>query len=73
MKVYEAVALAARIESILRENKRWALGRVALEKEISELAESLRNYADDLDAAMYNELKADADAYNARRDARIGV
>jgi hypothetical protein len=66
MNVNEAVALAGRLETILYDNKRWALGRLALEKEIKEFADSLRNYANDLDAAMYNELRADADAYNVR-------
>ena len=66
MNVNEAVALAGRIESLIRRTEIFGKSKNDLLEELLDMANDLRCYADRLDAAMYNEMKADTDAYNAR-------
>lgn len=83
MNVNEAVALAGRIESLIRRTETFGKSKSDVLDELLDMANNLRDYADRLDVAMYNELghayekyqnamynelKADADAYNARRE-----
>ena len=73
MNVNEAVALANRIESLIRRIETFGKSKSDILEELVDMANDLRDYADRIDLAMYNELRADADAYNARRDALVGV
>ena len=67
MNVNEAVALAGRIESLIRRTETFGKSKNDVLDELLYMANDLRDYADRIDVAMYNELRADADAYNARR------
>lgn len=67
MNVNEAVALASRIESLIRRTETFGKSKNDVLDELLSMANDLRDYADRIDVAMYNELRADADAYNARR------
>jgi len=67
MNVNEAVALASRIESLIRRTETFGKSKNDVLDELLYMANDLRDYADRIDVAMYNELRADADAYNARR------
>ena len=88
MNVNEATELAQRLEFLINNTLTYNFTREQLIVRLQFMTNELREYADELDAdmydelghayekyndVMYNELKADADAYNARRDARIGV
>jgi len=67
MNVNEAVALASRIESLIRRTETFGKSKNDVLDELLYMANDLRDYADRIDVAMYNELRADADASNARR------
>ena len=67
MNVNEAVALAGRIESLIRRTETFGKSKSDVLDELLDMANDLRDYAYRLDVAMYNEMKADADSYNARR------
>jgi hypothetical protein len=56
MTVNEATALAARIESVLARHKRSEISQADTLAEIHYIANDLRDYADNLDRAMYEEL-----------------
>lgn len=88
MNVNEAMSIVAKLESIVDLAKRFEFSKEDIFLSIRNVATDLKDQADEMDAAMYNELshayekyqdamynklKADADAYNARRDARVGV
>ena len=67
MNVNEAMSIVAKLESIVDLAKRFEFSQEEIFLSIRTVATDLRDQADEMDAAMYNELKADADAYNARR------
>lgn len=67
MNVNEAMSIVAKLESIVDLAKRFEFSQEEIFLSIRNVATDLRDQADEMDAAMYNELKADADAYNARR------
>jgi hypothetical protein len=88
MNVNEAVELANRLEVLITNNLTFNLTREYLINGIRFISNELREYAEELDAdmynelghahekyqdALYNELRADADAYNARRNVSAGV
>ena len=56
MTVNEATALAARIESVLARHKRLEISQADTLAEIHYIANDLRDYADNLDREMYEEL-----------------
>ena len=56
MTVNEATALAARIESVITRCKRFEISQADTLAEIHYIANDLRDYADNLDRAMYEEL-----------------
>jgi len=66
MTVNEATALAVRIESVLARCKRLEISQADTLAEIHYIANDLRDYADNLDRAMYEEL---ASAYEKYDDA----
>ena len=68
MNVNEAVALAARIESLIRRTETFGKSKNDLLDELLDMANDLRGYADRLDTAMYNELGA---AYEKYDDAMV--
>jgi hypothetical protein len=82
MNVNEAVTIADRLSEVIDYARRCNVSRQGLENEILDVIDQLLKQADDLDnamyeemasayekydEAMYNNLRADADAYNARR------
>jgi len=52
MTVNEAVALAARLESLIRRADMFGKDRTCILEEINDIAFDLRDYADRLDEAM---------------------
>ena len=56
MTVNEATALAARIESVLARHKRLEISQADTLAELHYIANDLRDYADNLDREMYEEL-----------------
>jgi hypothetical protein len=55
MNVNEAVSLAARIESLIRRADTFGKSREDLLEELSYVARDLRDYADRLDEALYDD------------------
>lgn len=64
MTVNEATALAARIESVIARCKRLELSERDTLAEMHYIANDLRDYADNLDAAMYEELALAQERYD---------
>ena len=56
MSVNEAIALAARLESLVRRSDMFGKDRLCILEEVNDIAIDLRNYADRLDAQMEKEL-----------------
>jgi len=56
MSINEAVALAARLESLIRRADTFGKDRVTILEEVNWIASDLRDYADRLDAQMEKEL-----------------
>jgi len=56
MSVNEAVALAARLESLVRRADTFGKDRLSILEEVNDIAYDLRAYADRLDSAMEREL-----------------
>ena len=67
MNVNEAMSLAVQLETLVDMSKLFGSTRDQLCESILMVSNNLKNMADDMDVAMYNELRTDADAYNARR------
>ena len=67
MNVNEAMSLAVQLETLVDMSKLFDSTRDQLCESILMVSNNLKNMADDMDVAMYNELRTDADAYNARR------
>jgi len=56
MSVNEAVALAARLESLVRRADTFGKDRLCILEEVNDIAYDLRAYADRLDSDMEREL-----------------
>jgi len=56
MSVNDAVALAARLESLVRRADMFSKDRLSILEEVNDIAYDLRAYADRLDAQMEKEL-----------------
>jgi hypothetical protein len=56
MSVNDAVALAARLESLVRRADMFGKDRLCILEEVNDIAYDLRSYADRLDAQMEKEL-----------------
>jgi len=56
MSVNDAVALAARLESLVRRADMFGKDRLSILEEVNDIAYDLRAYADRLDAQMEKEL-----------------
>jgi hypothetical protein len=56
MSINEAVALAARLESLIRRADMFGKDRSTILEEVNDIAYDLRSYADRLDAAIEKEL-----------------
>ena len=67
MNVNEMMSIAAQLETLVDMSKLFGSTRDQLCESILMVSKNLKDMADDMDVAMYNELRADADAYNARR------
>lgn len=67
MNVNEAMSIVTQLRSIVDLAELFEFSRDEVFKSILNVAQNLEDLADDMDTAMYNELRADADAYNARR------
>jgi len=67
MNVNEAMSLAVQLETLADMAKLFNSSRDQLCESILMVSKNLKDMADDMDVAMYNELRADTDAYNARR------
>ena len=67
MNVNEAMSLAVQLETLADMAKLFNSSRDQLCESILMVSKNLKDMADDMDVAMYNELRTDADAYNARR------
>jgi len=67
MNVNEMMSIAAQLETLVDMSKLFGSTRDQLGESILMVSKNLKDMADDMDVAMYNELRADADAYNARR------
>ena len=67
MNVNEAMSMAAQLETLVDMSKLFNSSRDQLCESILLVANNLKDMADEMDLAMYNELRADADAYNARK------
>ena len=67
MNVNEAMSLAVQLETLVDMSKLFDSTRDQLCESILMVSNNLKNMADDMDVAMYNELRTDADAYNSRR------
>ena len=67
MNVNEAMSLAVQLETLADMAKLFNSSRDQLCESILMVSKNLKDMADDMDVAMYKELRADADAYNARR------
>jgi hypothetical protein len=59
MSVNEAIALAARLESLVRQADMFDQDRLCILEEVNEIAHDLRSYADQLDVEMEKELYDD--------------
>jgi hypothetical protein len=59
MSVNDAVALAARLESLVRRADMFGKDRLSILEEVNDIAYDLRAYADRLDSAMERELYDD--------------
>jgi len=59
MSVNDAVALAARLESLVRRADMFGKDRLSILEEVNDIACDLRSYADRLDSAMERELYDD--------------
>jgi hypothetical protein len=66
MSVNEAVALAARLESLIRRADTFGKDRLTILEEVNWIASDLRDYADRLDAQMEKELHDDRLHVSAR-------
>lgn len=66
MGINEAVALAARLESLIRRADTFGKDRVTILEEVNWIASDLRDYADRLDAQMEKELCDDRLHVSAR-------
>jgi len=66
MSVNEAVALAARLESLVRRADMFGKDRLCILEEINDIAFDLREYADRLDRDMERELCDDCGHVSAR-------
>jgi len=64
MNVNEAVALANRIESLIRRTETFGKSKSDLLEELVDMANDLRDYADRIDEAMYNELGSAYEKYD---------
>jgi len=67
MNVNEMMSIATQLETLVDMSKLFGSTRDQLCESILMVSKNLKDMADDMDVAMYNELRADADAYNARR------
>ena len=67
MNVNEMMSIAAQLDTLVDMSKLFGSTRDQLGESILMVSKNLKDMADDMDVAMYNELRADADAYNARR------
>jgi len=67
MNVNEAMSMAVQLETLVDMSKIFNSSRDQLCESILMVANNLKDMADEMDLAMYNELKADADAYNSRK------
>ena len=67
MNVNEMMSIAAQLETLVDMSKLFGSTRDQLGESILMVSKNLKDMANDMDVAMYNELRADADAYNARR------
>ena len=67
MNVNEAMSMAVQLETLVDMSKIFNSSRDQLCESILLVANNLKDMADEMDLAMYNELKADADAYNSRK------
>jgi hypothetical protein len=67
MNVNEAMSMAAQLETLVDMSKLFNSSRDQLCESILLVANNLKDMADEMDLAMYNELRADADAYNSRK------
>ena len=67
MNVNEMMSIAVQLETLVDMSKLFGSTRDQLGESILMVSKNLKDMADDMDVAMYNELRADADAYNARR------
>jgi NTP pyrophosphatase (non-canonical NTP hydrolase) len=70
MNVNEAVILADQIESLISNAEKYNKTKNQILDELLDVSNSLRNFADQLDADMYNELGA---AYEKYDDAMVGA
>lgn len=70
MNVNEAVILADQIESLISNAEKYNKTKNQILDDLLDMSNSLRNFADQLDADMYNELGA---AYEKYDDAIAGV
>ena len=70
MNVNEAVILADQIESLISNAEKYNKTKNQILDELLDVSNSLRNFADQLDADMYNELGA---AYEKYDDAIVGA
>jgi hypothetical protein len=59
--------MAAQLETLVDMSKLFNSSRDQLCESILLVANNLKDMADEMDLAMYNELRADADAYNSRK------
>ncbi len=66
MSVNEAVALAARLESLVRRADMFGKDRLTILEEVNWIASDLRDYADRLDKDMERELCDDCGHVSAR-------
>jgi len=60
MNVNDAVALASRLESLIRRADTFGKDRMCILEEINDMAKDLREYADRLDAAMFEQYEREA-------------
>ena len=70
MNVNEMMSIATQLETLVDMSKLFGSTRDQLCESILMVSKNLKDMADDMDVAMYNELRADAAslaAYNARR------
>lgn len=70
MNVNEAVIFADQIESLISNAEKYNKTKNQILDDLLDMSNSLRNFADQLDADMYNELGA---AYEKYDDAMVGA